>query len=92
MESDSLKVINILNQQDMDSHACGDMIWEVQYFLSRAWNISMHHIQRDFNVVTDQLAKTAIGGMLGYWPLSELLEYFLHVLEQDCTRVNFSVG
>ena len=61
MELDSLEVINILSQQDVDSHACDNIIREVQSFLSRAWNISMHHIQRDANVVADQLAKVAIG-------------------------------
>ena len=91
MEADSLEVINILSQQDVDSHACGNMIREVQAFLSRAWNISVHHIQRDANMVADQLAKAAIGGMPGYLPLSQPPEYILHALEQDCRGVSLDV-
>ena len=56
----------MLSQKDVDFHACGDMIREVQSFLSRTWNISMHHIERDANVDANQLVKAAIGGMSGY--------------------------
>lgn len=52
----------------------GDMTWEVLSFLSRTLNISMHYIQRDANMVVDQLAKVAIEGLLGYLPLSQTPE------------------
>ena len=71
IESDALKVVELMYQQFSPSHHELDLIQQAKNWLSKSWDAKITYIPRTMNIVTDMLAKQAMTLVPGYHPIAQ---------------------